>query len=373
MKKLNALVIGGSNTVMRPGYLPELPRCLQRFGVDLKIASSLAVGNTSIIMGLMRLKTHIEAIRAADVMLIEYTLNDTSFFAASLDGVAKWTRGFEGVVRFARTINPGLKIVPIIFATQTGVHRSGINPLHGGVHYLANYYGMQAVDVNAALVARFGSDFPDLPGTYQDFAHYQKPIFTTIAAEIIAETAAAYLLSDRQPELLPPKICPTDYAACGVVVQKDVPDLTKDRFHNYLYDETTFDLSSGSVTLEIEKGSILAAKYICVEDSAQLYIEANGQWFQSMTMQPGMVEPKYKFLLSMLNFDLPVVDGLNRITLTGIRPAGVEFKNAPQIGAKPPARAENRLPFAAIMHTGTLRSIRATPAPETAESLEPAV
>ncbi|SMO66939.1 hypothetical protein [Paracoccus laeviglucosivorans] len=355
MKKVTVLALGGSNTVMRPGYLTELPRCLQKHGIDMTLSANLSVGNTSIFMGLMQLKMNVEAISRSDVMLIEYTLNDTGFFSASLQRVGEWAKGMEAVIRFARLTNPKIKIIPIIFATQTGIHRNGINPLHAGVHYLASYYGIRVVDVNAELVSRFGVDFHDIPGAYQDPAHYQRPLITTLAAEIVAEKSGDYLRSHVLPSNLPPQICAGRYTEANIVTHAQVVELDTANFKNYLYDETTYDLTSGSITLEIEGGTILATKYVCTDDAAQLFLNVNGKWFQTQTMQPGMVEPKYKFLLSMLSFDgLPASEGINNITLTAVRPEGVEISPLPQPGAKPPVRDEKRLPIAAILHTGKL-------------------
>ncbi|QEU06953.1 SGNH/GDSL hydrolase family protein [Paracoccus yeei] len=357
MKKLNAVVIGGSNTVMRPGYLPELPRCFHPFGIELHIVANLPVGNTSIMMGLMQLKANVDALRAADVLFIEYTLNDTSFYTGP-DGLAKWSRGYEGAIRFARTVNQKIKIVPIIFATQTGVHRTGINPLHAGVHYLAAHYGLAVADVNSAFIQRFGADFFEQPGMYQDFAHYQRPVVTNLAAEVVAERTAPYLLSDLVPGPLPPKLCATDYAECSLIRHPDVPIPTILNFKNYLYDVNAFEVAGNCITLEIEGGSIVAAQYICLEDAAQLYIQMNGAWFQCQTLQPGLVKPTYKFLLSMLNFDLPPAEGINRITLTTQRPEGVDLTKLVQVGTKPPVRPERSLPIAGLMHTGKLISVR---------------
>ena len=211
MRNLTAVAIGGSNTVMRTGYLSALPRCLERYGIRLSLKANLAVGNTTILNGIINLKQNEAALKGSDVLLIEYTLNDTNAFAGSFEAVAKWVKGMEGAIRFARTVNPAIKVVPIIFATKTGVHRTTINPLHGGVHYLANYYGLVAVDVNATMTVRFGRDFFDDPGAYADWAHYQRPFLTTVAAEIIAEKVKDHLLSRSIPGGLPPAVDPDHY------------------------------------------------------------------------------------------------------------------------------------------------------------------
>ncbi len=42
--KLKTVIIGGSNTVMLPGYLPTLLSTMARRGVELDIVADLAVG-----------------------------------------------------------------------------------------------------------------------------------------------------------------------------------------------------------------------------------------------------------------------------------------------------------------------------------------
>ena len=50
--KLKTVIIGGSNTVMLPGYLPSLLATMARRGIDLDIAADLAVGGTTSAFGL---------------------------------------------------------------------------------------------------------------------------------------------------------------------------------------------------------------------------------------------------------------------------------------------------------------------------------
>ncbi len=189
-KKLSAVLVGGSNSLMRPGYLTELPSALLKHDIDLNLTANLSVGNTTSLLGLMHLKLRPELIRETDVLLIEYTLNDTATYAATPQAVQLWVRAVEGIIRFARAENPSIKIACFLLATKVGMHRETINPLYAGIHYLAHYYQMAVADVNAAFMRRFGRDFYDLPGAYGDYAHYQRPVFTLLAAEVIAEEIA---------------------------------------------------------------------------------------------------------------------------------------------------------------------------------------
>jgi len=356
MREIKAILIGGSNTVMRPGYVPELPRCFQPYGIDLRVIANLPVGNTSILMGLMQLKANVDAIRASDVLFIEYTLNDSSFYSGR-DALEKWSRGYEGAIRYARMVNPRIKIVAIILANQRGLHRTGVHPLHAGVHYLASYYDCAVADVNADFVRRFGSSFFEQPGTYQDAAHYQRPLITNLAAEIIAQNASEYLLSSHCPRSLPDKLCDTNYAECGLIRHVDLQGPEVLNFKNYLFNFDAIELVGHRISLEIESGSLVAAQYISVADAAKLYVQANGVWHSCLTLKPGMVEPKYKFLVSMIDFQFSPSEGVNRITLTTSNPTGEAIAKLAQVGGKEPVRPEQSLPIASIMHTGKITSI----------------
>lgn len=357
MKTINAILVGGSNSVMRPGYVPELPRCFHPYGIDLRIIANLSVGNTSILTGLIQLKSNIDAIRGADALIIEYTLNDSTFYSG-FDGLEKWSRAYEAAIRYARKINPKIKVVSIIFSNQKGLHRTGVHPLHAGVHYLAAYYDFVVADVNADFVRRFGSDFFEQPGTYQDSAHYQRPLITNLAAEIVAARAAAYLLSDDCPGLLPDKLCDTDYAECGIIRQSQLKGPEVVNFKNYRFDIDAIELVGHNIEIELESGSLIAAQYVSVKDAAKLYINENDKWHSCLTLKPGMVEPTYKFLVSMIDFQFTPIEGLNRIFFTTSKPEGVTISKIAQVGGKEPVRPERSLPIASLMHTGKLISIK---------------
>lgn len=356
MREIKAILIGGSNTVMKPGYAPELPRCFHPYGIDLRVVANLAVGNTSVITGLMQLKANVDALREAEVLFIEYTLNDSTFFGG-YEGLETWTQAYEGAIRYARTINPGIKIVAIIFANQRGLHRNGVHPLHAGVHYLASYYDFVVADVNADFVRRFGSGFFEQPGAYQDMAHYQRPMMTNLAAEVIAARAARHLSSEKAPAPLPDRLCETDYANCGIVRHADMTGPEVLNFKNYRFNFDAIELVGHKITLEIESGTLIAAQYISVKDAAKLYVGANGNWHSCLTLKPGVVEPAYKFLVSMIDLPLTAIDGVNRIVLTTVRPQGVSISGIPQVGGKEPVRAERSLPIVSLMHTGNVISI----------------
>jgi len=362
-KKLSAVLVGGSNSLMKPGYLTELPKALLLNNVDLTLTKNLAVGNTTSLLGLMHLKLQPEVLRDADVLLIEYTLNDTTTYTASTAAIQHWVRAVEAIIRFARAQNPAIKIACILFATKVGLHRNTINPLFAGMHYLAHYYDMAVADVNAAFVRRFGREFYDMPGAYGDFAHYQRPVFTRLAAEVIAQEIAPYLNRDHLMAPMPPPIDPNNHEAAELIRSSQILSAPTERFKNSIADEVCADLSAGALTLRLRDGALLAMKYVCTPDCAQLYVKRNDDWFSYRTMQTGVEEGKYKFLIFNLTFDFDLmIEGPSVVTLTGRRPEGVEIGLGAKSSRKPQANPEVRLPVSAMMYKGTLEEMEWVPA-----------
>lgn len=357
MKTITSVVIGGSNTVMRSGYLSMLQNCLRGSGLDLDISLNLAIGNTTIQTGLMKLVENLEILKEADLLLIEYTLNDTSVYSKSLQGFQRWLKYMEGAIRLARSVNPSIKIVPLVFASRTGVHRQSLNILHAGVQFIAKHYGITSVDVNANLVRRFGPGVFEAPSVYGDTAHYQRPIFTTIVAEIISEQISAYLHESASAGDLPNPIDVNHYGGAKVILSGDLDKLPTEGFKNKVYDVVAVDLGKGAIDIEIDGGTLLAANYVCTDDISHCYVCANGQWYQLATMQPSMEEPKFKFLLSTMSFDdIPIGEGISKYTLTGQAPTDETVTALRQHGSRKPVRPEKRLPVISILHTGTLIS-----------------
>ncbi|QDA36606.1 SGNH/GDSL hydrolase family protein (plasmid) [Paracoccus liaowanqingii] len=359
MRQMTALAIGGSNTVMRPGWLTQLPECLLHHGINLNMSANLAIGNTTIQMGLLNLLDNRNLLESADLLLVEYTLNDTSLFSRDMAGFETWCQAMEGAIRFARTVNPAIVVVPVIFATKTGVHRNAVNVLHGGMHYLAHYYDLPVVDVNANLMQRFGRDIHDVSGVYSDFAHYQRPVFTTLAAELVAQKIADHVKKPSVRQQLPGALDDRNWASAQMLNPSSLAGATLQTFHNHMYNETGADLGKAVLSFDIEDGALLAVRYVCTEDICNCYIKVDDDWYQTDSLQPGMAEPKYRFLLSMLSFTgLPKAEGKRRYDMTGTAPQGVEVRQLRQIGTRKPVRPQQRLPICAILYTGRMSNVR---------------
>jgi hypothetical protein len=134
---LKTLVIGGSNTVMQPGYLSALLSAMARRGAALDIVADLAVGGTTSAFGLYQLKLHEQELADCDLLLIEYALNDAFVYGDERRPFRHWARFYEGIIRFARERNPKLRIATLVFGARNGSFLTSVPAIDAGIAYIA--------------------------------------------------------------------------------------------------------------------------------------------------------------------------------------------------------------------------------------------
>lgn len=356
MRSVKAIVIGGSNSLMKKGYVSELPAAARAYGVDLDVVRNLSVGNTTCLMGLINLKSNIELVQQADLLIVEYALNDASAFGEKRDSFERWLRTYEAVVRFARTANPDMKIILAVLGEKKGSHRVSVASVHAGVHYLAQWYGVVVRDVNMEFVKRFGRDFYDLPGAYQDPAHYAAPIMTRLVAEIITADLPALMASEASRDL-PPKIDPATPDDAQILDLSEIAGTAPSVFSNSFFTEACLDLGASDISLTIEGGRPIGIKYVCQPNSPRLFVECGGQAFDMLTLRPSVQARNYKFLVAALATDtIPAAEESNDFLFT-IRNPGRDSRNIYQFMGRAPDEPENRLAISSILYTGVLKSV----------------
>ncbi len=116
--KLKTVIIGGSNTVMLPGYLPTLLSTMARRGIELDVMADLAVGGTTSALGLYQLKIF-EQLEECELLVIEYAINDAFVYGDERRPFRHWARFYEGIIRYALERNPNLHIATLVLAPAT--------------------------------------------------------------------------------------------------------------------------------------------------------------------------------------------------------------------------------------------------------------
>jgi hypothetical protein len=374
LRKMRAVVIGGSNTLMNAAYVAELPGAARALGIELQVAANLAVGNTGSLTGLLRLKEG-TALRDADVLIVEYAVNDAVLYGEERAGLESWARAYEGIIRHALMVNPQLRIVSAILYNQAGTHRRTVPPIPAAIGYLSEWYGVTKVDAHRDFAQRFGTGYPDAPGLYMDAAHYSRPVFTRLIAELVARGVREALDRGPAPLPLPPPVNPNHYGEARVIACASAWEgLPQATYRNSVYNAEAVDLRGGDLELTVRRGRLLAALFACTADTARLRVRLGGRDFVLATLRPSIRDGKFRFLVTTANLEAipPPVSAEVRYTLSVEPPAGTPIE-VRQPGTVPhEGAAGTGFALISLMHTGEVAAHQVVQRPLPEERAEAA-
>lgn len=191
---MRILVIGGSNSLLKGGYVHGLAQALQGH-VEAEIIQ-VSVGATTSLAAIGRLHETFTG-APVDVILYEYGINDAGHFAPRPGGAESWLMCFHLLLKTAAQLYPAAMFVPLLLAQQA--HFPATVPLPFYDAQLAAYreLGLDVIDVRAWLSALFLGRAPDW--MYMDPAHYAAPHATSIIGALVAR----HLLKLRQQPVPP--------------------------------------------------------------------------------------------------------------------------------------------------------------------------
>ncbi|WP_374307641.1 SGNH/GDSL hydrolase family protein [Dongia sp.] len=369
MKTLRATIIGGSNTVMEPGYLSQMLEAMQRQGFKLDIVENLAVGGTTSAYGLFRLKTS-DALDRSDVLIIEYALNDAFIYGDERRQFRHWARIYEGILRYALTRNPQLKICTLILGARNGSWLTSVPAIDAGIHYLSDWYGTAEVDISRGLMRRYGRQVVTDPAFYVDQGHYARPISTALVADLAAEGLVAALAQERPVGALPPAVDPDHFAEAGVIDVQAIfaaaPDAPLVEFHNRRFAFSAIDIARHRLQLDLGKGRLLGVFHMSAPNIAPLALGRGDASYHCSLLKGGVRDGKFKFLAAMLpceflyGADLLQEAGDDSFTLA---PAGSESGIKRHVAkdnvAQEGAAEGGILPLLGLLYSGTCRRFSA--------------
>jgi len=300
---LRTTIIGGSNTVMEPGYLSQMLAAVARQGVNLDIVDNLAVGGTTSAYGLFRLKTG-DALDRSDLLIIEYALNDAFIYGDERRQFRHWARVYEGILRYALTRNPRLKICTLVFGARNGSWLTSVPSIDAGIRYLSDWYGTIVVDISRDLMRRFGRDVVTDPSFYVDQGHYARPMATAMVADLAANGLVAGLALPDAASTLPPAVDPEHFAEAGVVdvpaLFAAAPDAPLVEYHNRRFAFTAIDMARHRLELELANGKLLGVFHMSAPNTAPLMLARGANGYHCSLQKAGVRDGKFKFLAAML-------------------------------------------------------------------------
>lgn len=373
---LRTTIIGGSNTVMEPGYLGQMLAATARQGVNLDIVDNLAVGGTTSAYGLFRLKTG-DALDRSDLLIIEYALNDAFIYGDERRQFRHWARIYEGILRYALMRNPRLKICTLIFGARNGSWLGSVPSIDAGIRYLSDWYGTIVVDISRDLMRRFGRDVVTDPGFYVDQGHYARPVATAMVADLAADGLVAGLALPDAASTLPPPVDPENFAEAGAIdvpaLFAAAPDAPLVEYHNRRFAFTAIDMAQHRMELELASGKLLGVFHMSAPNTAPLMLARGENGHHCSLLKAGVRDGKFKFLAAMLpceflyGADLLQANETERFTLArAMQESSLKAHIAKDNVASGPATGSETLPLLGLLYSGAkTRFSIVTEAPQT--------
>lgn len=373
-RPLRTTIIGGSNTVMQPGYLAQLCAMTAQRGVPLDVVADLAVGGTTSAYGLYALKMS-DTLEKSDLLLIEYVINDAFIYGDERRQFRHWARLYEGIIRHALTRNPRIKICTLIFGARNGSWLNSVPSIDAGIHYLSDYYGIDQVDVPRLLLRRFGRDVVSDPHFHADQGHYSRPVVTGIVADLAAEAITGFAATRWQNNVaqpLPPAIDPEHFAEAEVIDSKGLfraaSDLGLVAYQNRRFSLDAIDLAQHEVSLTLEGGKLLGVFHVSEPDILPLAIQRGDDGYACSLLKGGVRDGKFPFLAAMLpceflyGADLLQPSGTETLRLARGEAKAALAQHVPKdnVAQKAPPSREARLPVLGLMHSGRRVEMKVT-------------
>jgi hypothetical protein len=182
---LRIAIVGGSNSVMRMGYVNHLNRLIGKATDRLTQLNYYALGGTHSVYGLIQADRQAIAINN-DVIFFEYSVNDRYAIEQGSYSLDLAGKVLEGFIRKVRDANPNCLIVILLFRHLDHFYDDNcqLDDLFGAI---AQKYNLPVVDVTALL--RKSPDLSQVKALYEesDPSHYSRPQGVSTVAQIIAD------------------------------------------------------------------------------------------------------------------------------------------------------------------------------------------
>lgn len=329
---LNIAVVGGSNSLIRDGYLACFQHELEaEHGVRVATLTNLSLGGSSSFFGLAQLcRTGVH--RDVHILIVEYALNDSAGFSRKPALYDHWARAYEGILRKALTENPELMVVSLILGQQSGAHRRRICPYSAGIHFMSARYGAHVIDLNEIL-AREQPDAFDDDALYADVSHYSRPYGVAVVGSIVAREMARALQSHGGAKL-PRPIYAQNYSHARYLA--DLSPFLQGPRGETVYQNRAFDLRAAELlpTAALSfrlSGRVLSISFVSHPASASLKVRVGDAEFVQNTARATFRTKPLKFLQSTL---MPEVHGGytlggNRVAISMTVLGGAEARAEP--------------------------------------------
>lgn len=234
---MRIVISGGSNSMRKGGYADHLA---DASGGALEVVN-VSLGAAPSLMGFFQQRCKGD-LRAGDVLVLEYALNDLNHIAQKGYSSVDLLRSVELILRGCR--DNGVRVLPVVMRPLPFETAPTTPRYHTRLYQLFAHYGLPYLDVSA--IARASLGVPHLSAEhYDDVNHYSA---NGEVVRLVAQELAARLPDAAVPLHVPPLYCGADQ------VLEVCVDLHGDRaaFSNRAGSTMYYRPDSGPVTVSLE-------------------------------------------------------------------------------------------------------------------------
>lgn len=179
---MNILIIGGSNSLIADGYVSHLYQSLQGH-TDVTI-KQISVGATTTLSAVGRLHDTF-CHEQFDVILYEYSINDTGHFAWRAGGAESYLLTLYLLIKVAAKLYPSAMFVPLVLAQERHFPAATEHPFYDLQIAAFAQLSLPYIDIRKWMSELFLGKTP--AWMYRDQAHYATPHATSIIGAVIAQ------------------------------------------------------------------------------------------------------------------------------------------------------------------------------------------
>ncbi|MCB4768844.1 SGNH/GDSL hydrolase family protein [Ancylobacter sp. Lp-2] len=170
---MKLLVIGGSNSVMAPGYVGQACVRIKEKSRQAPKLTNISVGANNCLIGLENLK-ELDGLGPFDKVVVEFAIND--FSLATPDGFETWQCAYEGLLRHILRLCPDAQVFHLVLGRRAERKQEQTARIRDGMKQIVNHYkghrDVRLLDFDGYLRKRLENDQARIEQHYSDDAHY---------------------------------------------------------------------------------------------------------------------------------------------------------------------------------------------------------
>ena len=272
-------LLGASNSLMKPGYVPELVRLLERRGGSVRL-DNLSLGAATVFHGI-GLCDRMEP-DAYDLVLVESAVTDAPMINRRSIGL--WRAAADALLARLRAAQPRARIVVAFLGADLESFHAHVASMRRGWVALCAAHGTEFEDVAGYVEALIGQAPPARAAAWSDPAHYARPVTTALVAHRLMLRLDGPARPPDWPDAAEGADAPWGGPDLRAARRIDAPGLAARadeapplvRFANAAFDVEAIEIGEDRpLTLDLP-GALIVLTTVSRNDSGILWIERDG-------------------------------------------------------------------------------------------------